>query len=107
MTEWKYPGDEVVRLAFTANVLEVIKEKNLTPEEVEQRIAAAYKTIDHRLHERAFGRTVRKLREEHNMSRKTLAALAKIPPSNAAVHPAASRVRQLPLPAPDFVPSKK
>jgi hypothetical protein len=70
MSEWKYPGDEVVRLAFTANVLEVIKEKNLTPEEVEKRIAAAHQTIDHRLHERAFGRAVKKLREERNLSRK-------------------------------------
>jgi predicted transcriptional regulator len=79
MSEWKYPGDEVVRLAFTANVLEVIKEKNLTPEEVEKRIAAAHQTIDHRLHERAFGRAVKKLREERNLSRKALAVSAKIP----------------------------
>jgi len=79
MTEWSYPGDEAVRLAFTAHVLEIIKEKNLTPEEVQKRLAVAHKTLDHRLHERAFGRAIRKLREERNMSRKTLADSAKIP----------------------------
>ncbi len=79
MSEWTYPGDEAVRLALAANVLEVIKEKNLTVEEVEKRLAAAHKSLDQRLHERAFGRAVRKLREEHNMSRETLAASARIP----------------------------
>lgn len=78
MTDWTYPGDEVVRLTFAANVLEVIKERNLTPDEVENRIAAAHKRIDYRLHERAFGRAVRKLREERNMSRKAMAVSAKI-----------------------------
>ena len=78
MTEWTYPGDEEVRLAFAANVLEVIKEKNLTPEEVEKCLAAAHKSLDQRLHERAFGRAVKKLRYKRSMSRATLAALAKI-----------------------------
>ena len=78
MTDWTYPGDEAVRLAFAAHVLEIIKEKNLTPEEVEKRLAAAHKSIDQRLHERAFGRAIRKLREEHKMSRKVLATSAKI-----------------------------
>lgn len=78
MTEWTYPGDEAVRLAFAANVLEVIKEKNLTPEEVEKCLAAAHKSLDQRLHERAFGRAVKKLRYERSMSRATLAGLAKI-----------------------------
>jgi len=78
MTEWTYPGDEAVRLAFAANVLEVIKEKNLTPEEVEKRLAAAHESLDQRLHERAFGRAVKELRYERSMSRATLAALAKI-----------------------------
>ncbi len=79
MTDWAYPGDEAVRLAFVANVLEVIKEKNLTAEEVEKRLAAAHESLDQRLHERAFGRAVRKLREERSMSRETLAASARIP----------------------------
>jgi predicted transcriptional regulator len=79
MTEWRYPGDEAVRLAFTAHILEIIKEKNLTPEEVQKRLAVAHRTLDHRLHERAFGRAVRKLREERGMSRKALADTAKIP----------------------------
>jgi hypothetical protein len=78
MTEWTYPGDEAVRLAFAANVIEVIKEKNLTPEEIEKRLAAAHKSIDQRLHERAFGRAVRRLREERSMSREALASSAKI-----------------------------
>lgn len=79
MTDWTYPGDEAVRLAFAANVLEVIKEKDLTAEEVEKRLAAAQKSLDQRLHERAFGSAVRKLREGRNMSRKMLAASARIP----------------------------
>lgn len=79
MTEWKYPGDEVMRLCFTANVLEIIKAKNWTYEEVQKRIAAAHQRIDHRVHERAFGRAVRMLREERNLSRKALALSAKIP----------------------------
>ncbi len=78
MTEWTYHGDEDVRLAFAANVLEVIKEKNLTAKEVERRLVAAHNSLDQRLHERAFGRAVRKLREEHDMSRETLASSAKI-----------------------------
>jgi DNA-binding transcriptional regulator YiaG len=78
MTDWTYPGDEAVRLAFSANVLKAIKEKNLTPDEIENRIAVAHKRIDYRLHERAFGLAVRKLREERNMSRKVMAVSAKI-----------------------------
>jgi hypothetical protein len=79
MTEWKYPGDEAIRLAFTAHILDILKEKNWTHEEAEKRLAAAHKSIDHRVHERAFGRAVKKLREDRNMSRKTLAVSAKIP----------------------------
>jgi hypothetical protein len=69
MTEWKYPKDEIARLAFAANVLEIIKEKNLAPEEVEKRSAAAHRRIDHRVHERAFGRAVRRLCEGRSLSR--------------------------------------
>ncbi len=79
MTEWKYPGDEVVGLAFAANVLEIIQEKNLAPEEVEKRIAEAHNCMDHKVHERAFGRAVRKMREDRNLSREALATSAKIP----------------------------
>ena len=79
MTEWKYPGDEVVGLAFAANVLEIIQEKNLAPEEVEKRIAEAHNSMDHKVHERAFGRAVRKMREDRNLSREALATSAKIP----------------------------
>ena len=78
MTEWAYPGDEAVRLAFAAHVREILKQKNLTPEEVEKSLAAVHESLDQRPHERAFGRAVRKLRCERSMSRANLAALAKI-----------------------------
>ena len=79
MTEWKYPGDEAMRRAFMETLHEIIAEKNLTPEEVNRRIAEAHKTIDHRLHARAFGCAVRKLRQERELSRKALALAAGLP----------------------------
>jgi DNA-binding XRE family transcriptional regulator len=78
MTEWKYPGDEAIRMAFTANVLKIIEEKGLTIEEFERRMQEVREDLDVGMHERALGRTVKKLREERNMTRKRLAASAGI-----------------------------
>lgn len=79
MTEWKYPGDDVVRRAFIANVLRIIEEKRLTLEEFEWRVAEARTDLDAGVHERAFGRAVKKLRLERNLTRKRLAGSAGIP----------------------------
>ena len=78
MTEWRYPGDEVIRMAFLATVTKLAQERGLTSEELE-RLMVAQDQPDYGSHERAFGRTVRKLREEQHMSRKTLAVSAGIP----------------------------
>jgi len=79
MTEWKYPGDDAVRQAFFANVLTIIREKGLTLEEFERRVAKARKELDVDVHERAFGRAVKKLRLQRNLTRKRLAGSAGIP----------------------------
>ena len=79
MTEWKYPGDDAVRTAFAANVLRIIEEQDLTLEEFDRRVTAAHDNLDEGFHERAFGRAVKKLREEHRMTRKTLASSVGIP----------------------------
>ena len=79
MTDWKYPGDDVVRRAFIANVLRTIEEKGLTLEEFEWRVAEARTDLDAGVHERAFGRAVKKLRLERNLTRKRLAGSAGIP----------------------------
>ena len=79
MTDWAYPGDEVVRLAFVHNILKIIKEKGLTIEQFEQRLAEAQKGLNAGVHERAFGRAIKRLREERKMTRKALAASAGIP----------------------------
>jgi hypothetical protein len=79
MTEWKYPGDDAVRRAFFANVLTIIGEKGLTLEEFERRVAKARKELDVDVHERAFGRAVKKLRLQRNLTRKRLAGSARIP----------------------------
>jgi len=79
MTEWKYLGDDVVRRAFVANVRTIIKEKGLTLEEFERRVAEARTDLDAGVHERAFGRTVEKLRHVRNLTRKRLAGSAGIP----------------------------
>jgi DNA-binding XRE family transcriptional regulator len=54
------------------------RRKKLTIKEVGKRPAAARKGLDLKLHERAFGRAMRKLREEHNMSQEQLAARANV-----------------------------
>jgi predicted transcriptional regulator len=79
MTEWKYPGDDVVRRAFIANVRTIIKEKGLTLKEFERRVAEARTDLDAGVHERAFGRAVKKLRQVRNLTRKRLAGFAGIP----------------------------
>jgi hypothetical protein len=79
MTEWKYPGDDVVRRAFFANVLTIIGEKGLTLEEFERRVTEARKELDVGVHERAFGRAVKKLRLQRDLTRKRLAGSAGIP----------------------------
>lgn len=79
MTEWKYPGDDAMRRAFLANVLTIIREKGLTPEEFERRVARARKELDVDVHKRAFGRAVNKLRLERNLTKKRLAGSAGIP----------------------------
>ena len=79
MTEWTYLGDDVVRLAFAHNILKIIKEKGLTIEEFERCLAEARKGFEAGLHERALGRTVKKLRQERKMTRKALAAAAGVP----------------------------
>lgn len=79
MTEWKYPGDDAVRRAFAANVLRIIEEQGLTLEEFERRVSAAQDNLDEGFHERAFGRAVKKLREERGMTRKTLAGRIGVP----------------------------
>jgi hypothetical protein len=79
MTEWQYPGDDAVRRAFFANVLTIIGEKGLTLEEFERRVAKARKELDVDVHERAFGRAVKKLRLQRNLTRKRLAGSARIP----------------------------
>jgi hypothetical protein len=51
MTECAYPGDEVVRQAFARKILKIIKEKGLTIEEFERRVAAiadGVAFLDHR-----------------------------------------------------------
>lgn len=78
MTEWRYPGDEAIRMAFLAGVTELAQERGLTLEELE-RLVAAQGQHDDGSHERALGRAVKKLREEQHMSRKTLAVSAGIP----------------------------
>lgn len=79
MTEWKYPGDDAVRRAFAANVLRIIEERGLTLEEFERRLTAVHDNLDEGFYERAFGRAVKKLREERGMTRKTLAGLVGVP----------------------------
>ncbi len=79
MTEWRYPGDEVIRMAFLARVTKLAQEKGLTLEELEKRLIWAQGQPDDGSHERALGRAVKKLREEQHMSRKTFAASAGIP----------------------------
>jgi transcriptional regulator with XRE-family HTH domain len=79
MTEWTYPGDDAVRRAFARNILKIIKAKGLTIEEFERRLAEARKGLDAGVHERAFGRAVRRLRQERKMTRKALAVSAGIP----------------------------
>ena len=79
MTEWKYPGDDAVRGAFAANVLRIIEERGLTLEEFERRVTTAHANLDEGFHERAFGRAVKKLREERGMTRRTLAGWIGIP----------------------------
>jgi DNA-binding transcriptional regulator YiaG len=78
MTEWRYPGDEVIRMAFLATVTKLAQERGLTSEEL-GRLMVAQDQPDYGSHERAFGRAVRKLREEQHMSRRTLAVSAGIP----------------------------
>jgi DNA-binding XRE family transcriptional regulator len=78
MTEWRYPGDEVIRIAFLATVTKLARDRGLTSEELE-RLIAAQDQPDYGSHERAFGRAVKKLREEQHMSRKTLAVSAGVP----------------------------
>ncbi|HYT19908.1 MAG TPA: helix-turn-helix transcriptional regulator [Candidatus Polarisedimenticolia bacterium] len=79
MTEWKYPGDDAERRAFARNILKIIKEKGLTIEEFERSLAEARKGFDAGVHERAFGRAVKNLRQERKITRKALAASAGIP----------------------------
>lgn len=79
MSEWKYPGDDVVQKAFVANVLAIIEEKGLTLDEFERRLQHARTQIDAGVHERAFGQTIKKLRRERNLTRKRLADSAGIP----------------------------
>jgi hypothetical protein len=79
MTEWKYPGDDAARRAFFANVLTIIGEKGLTLEEFERRVAKVRKELDVDVHERAFGRAVKKLRLQRNLTRKRLAGSAGLP----------------------------
>lgn len=79
MTEWKYLGDDAVRRAFARNILKIIKEKGLTIDEFERRLAEARKGFDADVHERAFGRAVKNLRQERKITRKALAASAGIP----------------------------
>lgn len=79
MTDWKYPGDDAVRRAFAANVLKIIEEQGLTLEEFERRLTGARENLEEGFYERALGRTVKKLREERRMTRKTLAGSVGIP----------------------------
>src|SRR5262249_42739346 len=76
MTEWKYPGDDAIRMAFAANVLKIIEEKGLTLEEFEHRMQEVRQDLDVRIHARGLGRAVKKRREERNMTSKFLAASA-------------------------------
>src|SRR5258707_12657659 len=78
MTEWKYPGDDAIRMAFAANVLKIVEEKGLTLEEFERRMREVRKDLDVGMHERALGRAVKKLRIERDMTKKFLAASAGI-----------------------------
>ena len=78
MTEWKYPGDEVIRRAFLATVSKIVEEKGLTLEELQKRMAEADKDMDKGLHRRALGRAIKMLREKQKMSRQELAASAGI-----------------------------
>ena len=77
MTELTYPGDDAVRRAFARNILKIIK--GLTIEEFDRRMAEARKGLDPGVHERAFGRAVKKLRQERKMTRIAVAASAGIP----------------------------
>lgn len=79
MTEWKYPGGEAVRKAFAATVSKIVTEKGWKAEEFQQRLVDAAKDLDTGLHERALGRAIKNLREEHNITRRALAASACIP----------------------------
>jgi hypothetical protein len=79
MTEWMYPGDEVVLQAFAHNILKIINGKGLTLEEFERRVAEARTDLDAGVHERAFGRALKNLRQERKMTRKALAVSSGIP----------------------------
>jgi predicted transcriptional regulator len=79
MTKWTYPGEDAVRRAFFANILTIIKEKGLTLEEFERRVAKARKELKLNVHERAFGRAVKKLRLQRNLTKKGLAGSTGIP----------------------------
>ncbi len=79
MSEWTYPGDDAVRRAFARNIQKIIKEKGLAIQEFEQRLANARRGLNAGVHERAFGRAVKKLRQERKMTRKALAVSAGIP----------------------------
>jgi predicted transcriptional regulator len=79
MTKWTYPGEDAVRRAFFANILTIIKEKGLTLEEFERRVAKARKELKMNVHERAFGRAVKKLRLQRNLTKKGLAGSTGIP----------------------------
>ena len=79
MTEWKYPGDEAVRRALAATISKIVEEKGWTPEEFRRRLVEAARDLDTSLHERALGRAIKNLREERNVTRRSLATLAGIP----------------------------
>jgi DNA-binding XRE family transcriptional regulator len=79
VTDWKYPGDAAVRRAFAANVLRILEAKGFTLEELERRVAESQKGFDKGFYERAFGRTVKRLRQERSMTRRNLALSAGIP----------------------------
>jgi Helix-turn-helix domain len=79
VTEWSYPGDEAICRGFFATVTRIVKEKNLTLQELEKRLAEAWTECDWRSHEQALGRAVKRLREKRHITRKALAASAGIP----------------------------
>jgi DNA-binding XRE family transcriptional regulator len=79
MTEWKYPGNEAVRRAFAATVSEMVEERGWTAEEFRRRLVAAARDLDAGVHERALGRAIKNLREDRNMTRRSLATSAGIP----------------------------